>query len=871
MKSKIIASVLIICILSFSASAFAQYPSSSGIVDFNETYDVSQTQSWIPSDSKNIFTVDGKKFILLDTDEEGNYFVLAEDHYGTYPFELNVPNTIQLAEAVTVNGKTTFTDNNVDLSDTESWRFQPQRSSNIAYWLNNKFVLEGNTDEFKLPKKIYDNIIERDWEIEGFNSFAGWTAVQQYDNYFGVSTASDYAAAFSGNSYSVSAKISLLSYSEYMKYKDKIGITFNNSGGWAGMLLRTCDSMITCTESGNKKTLNLIRAPLMVRTKSTNTSDHGNLAIRLADAVSSDYYYVRPCFWLSSDFFKNVACDIEADENGNLSIGEVPLEKIKSHSYDELRSIYTDGQLENMGYQIPERNMGNYPVHPSQVKDLGAGEQGDTGMPEYYSSPLENLFTVDGKSFILLDRDKEGNYFVMANEEYGQRAFSTGVSSSDKQCTDNDWYFNPEDQNSIAYWLNHQFLETGGQMKNSSEMLILPQSIRDNMLVSEWEIEPHYPINGWMVGSYANENTKTEIEQWRSSQLAASQKRVVRCKVALMSYTEYQTYKEKIGLSVLSDGYGGFSLRTPRSQANAAPDGTWSVILGPLQVANNDASKKMVFTTAGVNNDTYFVRPVFWLSSDFFAKNIIDIDSVGENVKNEIAYSYDYFDMKDLYSDSQIQKLGIKLSSESTDSIPEADKVFISGVPAVGSDVTGEYHYISNDIKSFAASERNSKYAWYTSETKDGYKTKCSDTINYKPIASDVGKYLWFSVVPRNAYGISSEKEYFSRPVLIEDYTGIEVESVKMTDNNGHEVFNLNGTPVLNFCMKIKSQSDCVMFISAYSQDGKMIALKSEPILPGINTKEVQFSGLSAGGGSYLRVMIFNNNDLTKPIYSKKI
>lgn len=856
MKRKIIAALLLFTML-ITITTFAEYPSSNGTVNFDEVYDVTGTSSWASSAPKNIFTVDGKSFILLDTDAEGNYFVLAEEHYGTYPFEQNIPNSIQL--------------NSIDdIPDADSWRFNPARKTNIAYWLNHDFVTNGNTDEFKLPDSVYENIIEKNWDIEGFQAFSGSTAVQNYDKYFNVSTAANYAAQFSGSSYGVTAKIALLSYSEYLKYKDKIGITFNNSGGWSGMLLRTCDSLVTCTVSGNERTLNLIRSPLMVRTKNTDINDKGNLTIRFADAISSNYYYVRPCFWLSKDFFKNVRCDIEYDANGNPSIGAEPLKKIQSHTYSELKSIYSDSQLESLGFEVPVRNMGNYPSHPSEIKDLGAKEQGDTGLAAYYESPEENLFTVDGKTFILLDRFSDGSYFVMANDEYGQHAFSTDASVSGKESTDADWYFNPSNQSSIAYWLNNDFLENGGSMLSGGGKIILPESIRNNLVDYDWEIEPHYPINGWQVGSYASEQSKAEVEQWRQRQLEAAQKRVARCKVALMSYTEYQQYKDKIGLTVLADGYAGFSLRTPRAQANASSDGSWSVLVGPLQVANNTSQNKLVFTTAGVNNAIYYVRPVFRLSSGFFRNSRIDIAGAGETVKNEIAHSYDYFDMKGIYSDDEIRELGISVNSEETDAIPEADVVFVSGIPGAGNTVKGEYKYISNDEKSRAASERNSVYTWYISETETGPWTECSYDNSYEITDSDSGKYLKFGVKPRNAYGTTSEKEYFSRAIQIGSRAAVEVDSITVTDTKGNEVYNLNGLSTLYFHISLKADSDCVMYIAAYSADGKQKALKTMQIGTGTSVQDVELSADSFDGGSYARVLIFKADDLTTPIYSKK-
>lgn len=870
LKIKLASAVLALIYGLSMTEAFA-YPQSNGTVDFNETYNVPETESWKPSPSENIFTVDGKSFILLDTDIHGNYFVVAEEHYGTHAFETGIVNKVELAKAVTENGQTTFTDYGANLNDTDSWRFNPQRKTNVGYWLNHDFVTDGNTKQHQFPKRVYDYILERSWQIEGFAAYRGWTAAQHYDTYFGLTTAADIAAAYKGDTYSKTAKLSLLSYNEYIEYKDKIGVTFTNPGGWSGMMLRTCDALVTGAQSGNTRTLTLTRSPLLVRPRSADISDRSNLYIGYADAISSDYYYIRPCFWLSEDFFKEVPCELEWDKNGNPSIGNAPLAKIKAHTYQELKAIYTDGQLEALGYSTPTTDMNHYPQHSSEVADLKAGESGGTGLPAYYTSPPENLFTVDGKTFILLDKDKNGNYLIMANEEYGQRVFTHYSSpTGNKQWMENDWRFDPENSNSIAYWLNHQFLTTGNRFKGGTEYLILPNSIQANLLTSDWEIEPHYPILSWTVNSYANDSVKAEILQWQQTQIAAAKKQVVRCKVALMSFTEYQQYKEKIGLTVLADSYAGFSLRTPRSQATAVVDGnSWNATVGQLQVSNHPSSDRIIFSTGGANNDIYYVRPVFWLSKRFFAENAVSIETLGENVKNEIAYSYDYYDLRNTYPAETIRDLGINPNRWGTSAVPAAEEVAVEGIAAVGLQLTGRYVYHSNEKGSDAAAERNSTYAWYLSNTEDGSKILCSTERSYTPKIEDAGKYLHFSVTPKNAYGISATKAYFSRPVLIAQAVSTSVESVLFTNSRGDELNNLNGTDTLHVDLKFTSSDGCIIYVLAYDVDGKLMGMQTESVSAGTYSKKLTLANLASGGGSYARVLIFKSNDLTKPVYSR--
>ena len=68
---------------------------------------------------------------------------------------------------------------------------------------------------------------------------------------------------------------------------------------------------------------------------------------------------------------------------------------------------------------------GTYPVHPEYSGVRGQ----EYSLKMGWTSTDENyLFTVDGKSFILLDTDDEGNYFVMTEDEYGKHAVDTSYT-----------------------------------------------------------------------------------------------------------------------------------------------------------------------------------------------------------------------------------------------------------------------------------------------------------------------------------------------------------------------------------------------------------------------------------------------------------
>ena len=128
-----------------------------------------------------------------------------------------------------------------------------------------------------------------------------------------------------------------------------------------------------------------------------------------------------------------------------------------------------------------------------------------------------------------------------------------------------------------------------------------------------------------------------------------------------------------------------------------------------------------------------------------------------------------------------------------------------------------------------------------------------------------------FGVIPKNAYGIISAKEYFSRAVRIAPRTAIEVKSITVTDFGGNEVHNLNGLSRLKFHIKLRADSECIIYIAAYSSGGELEDIKTIPLDAGEYDMESDLSGNVFGSGSYVRILIFETDDLTKPIYSKKI
>ena len=180
-------------------------------------------------------------------------------------------------------------------------------------------------------------------------------------------------------------------------------------------------------------------------------------------------------------------------------------------------------------------------------------------------TPPEYIFSVDGKKFILLDQD-EGEYYIMAYDFYGGHAFD--VDSTSQACK-----FDPNSENNIGYFLNHEFLESGNDGN------ILPDSVMQYIdMERNWATEPltsGTPSYSFTAG------------------------------ISLLSQTELVYYASKIGV------------------ADQAPSGTWGWWLRTKR-SSTDTVLCALCDTVGSTGSTGptkagpLIRPVFYLKHDFF-------------------------------------------------------------------------------------------------------------------------------------------------------------------------------------------------------------------------------------------------------------
>jgi len=235
------------------------------------------------------------------------------------------------------------------------------------------------------------------------------------------------------------------------------------------------------------------------------------------------------------------------------------------------------------------------------VDDVSIVERdaGPIGVPENIidsaktNTGIDNVFVVDGKSFILLNSNGIGNnkYFVVSKDFYGAQSIDSVISQR----------FKPGDENNIGYYLNNS--------------LSLPNSIKTHINnQQEWFAE---------AGNYKGD---------------APEDYTIKCGINLLSYREYIDYADKIGtVDSASSTYSGWWLRNG--------EGVDFERGYMLYVSTKNTGR----IYKGLYSAQMLVRPAFYLNENFF-KNVA-LASMGSNVIKTIKENYNLADVYNVYSD----------------------------------------------------------------------------------------------------------------------------------------------------------------------------------------------------------------------------
>lgn len=240
------------------------------------------------------------------------------------------------------------------------------------------------------------------------------------------------------------------------------------------------------------------------------------------------------------------------------------------------------------------------------------------------------LFRIKGsdQEFILLDEGdtSDSRFFVMAKGYYGKYSFHSGKG----------YRFDPNEAQSMAYFLNNDFLKFGNQSTFTLKYYKLPQEIIDHIDMDHvWDCEAGVP------------GTTSEKPYQ------------IKCGVAIPSQTELLKYSDKIGWN---DDYV-----STKNDVNVVPWALRTVhTRGEIMAIRPGISMKEV-SSYGSTTNGIGIRPVFWLSTDFFRNVELDLSTLGSGVAEVFKKYYTIDELTDMYSEQECYdyfgyKTPIKLS-----------------------------------------------------------------------------------------------------------------------------------------------------------------------------------------------------------------
>jgi hypothetical protein len=285
------------------------------------------------SPKENVFSLDSgdhsyNEYILLDEgpSETSRFFVMNKNHF------------------------------NRNIGFGTSQKFDPNAAGSLAKFINSsEFYTTGNGQG--LSRRIFSPVVRQYidenhvWTTEGLNSI-NYPESEQKDS-------------------QATCGLALLSYTEWSQYHTKIGYKDDMDG----------NSWYLRTAPGSRSELAEDNYNMSLRIGAINVAD-GGLSVQQLGAMS---VYVRPCYWLHKDFFKEVRINLD-------NAGENVLATLKNnYTISELKNIYTNAELIKIGYTVYEIGEDIATIDFRSTNDMDLVDIVDAGIDaEIYNSSLSD-------------------------------------------------------------------------------------------------------------------------------------------------------------------------------------------------------------------------------------------------------------------------------------------------------------------------------------------------------------------------------------------------------------------------------------------------------------------------------------------------
>lgn len=310
-------------------------------------------------------------------------------------------------------------------------------------------------------------------------------------------------------------------------------------------------------------------------------------------------------------------------------------------------------------------------------------------------TPAAYRFEFEGKKFAFLDekvKDGKNYYLIYADDSYATLPFHDVASDYN-----NVW--SVSDETKLGYWLITDFLSS------EYEGTKLPEEMLDHIDYKNiWHTEPT------AVTDYTTEASMLSVGG-----------------ISLLSNYEFKKYAGRFGTSINGSPTNAW-LRTARADNST---------ITPLVIGKAVPGE----TTAPYPTSAYAIRPVFWLSEDFFKEN--KITNAGTFTAKTLDSQLTYQELLNVgYTNSEIAAWFIK---------PTAVIDKVNGDAIAGETLSMDYTYSS----ATGFEEGNTVISWYKSFNNITFNKIC-DSSEYTITEEDAGLYIKASVTPKSNANISS-------------------------------------------------------------------------------------------------------------------
>lgn len=594
-----------------------------------------------PSDYTFVVNGYGRQYVLLDWfhDKKDTFFVMMDDTYWQGVFDSTEGHT----------------------------KYEPDCETNIGYQFNSEtFKKTGLAEKwptvgvFDLKLVDYINWDHEWWTEQGWDGSTAMTA-----------------------DYSFTAGIAPLSITEAWKYRERFGTDPKGNNSWYW-------TRSTRGNDGGAKN------QVQVMKNSAKQIWPAVSHTPIPDGAGYVTPYVRIAFHLNEDFFKNVKINI-LNDNGDVVVGSFVRDMlVKKYSVEELMNLYTDEELEAIGFEIPNRpTITKSGGTNGSVVKLTAALEDENAVSYHYQwveRTTENGVYTDirgDKSQVYvvstLDKNKYlncrvtpvyadgslGNSAMAASDYYvenlGQYTRSakgsypfpvnTPVENSFKISGQGRSYILLDEftDTESAFYVMDDFLYGGKMFDTNGSAKYDPTSETNIAYALNSETFKTSGLNGTTLNQGIADHINWNHVWWTEAGLAsgATQGKDYSFTggIGLLSLTEAYKYCGKFGYRA-GGATNWWWTRTQRAIGSTDPSN--------ILTMKNAQEFWDVNGKTGAEGVTPGIRTTYFLDEDFFRE--VKLYDIGDNVKEIILNRYDKSELAGLYDESELAEIGYPAS-----------------------------------------------------------------------------------------------------------------------------------------------------------------------------------------------------------------